>query len=275
MVDVLKESLKVTLFVFGMMVIVELLMIKSRGKFGVAMKGGRWRQYLIASFLGATPGCFGAFAVVSMYVHGVVGFGALVACMIATSGDESFVMLKWFPMKALLLFMGLFVIGMIGGWIADAVGGRLGICISKECRLQVYHEDEASYEHFFKEHIWRHIIKKHIWRVFLWTFGAMLIVHIGMEKWHLEEFVKAHMMIVLLVAVLVGIIPESGPHMVFITMYSQGLIPLSVLVASSIVQDGHGMLPMLSYSLKDSGLVKAFNVAIGLIVGGLMYLAGF
>jgi len=33
---------------------------------------------------------------------------------------------------------------------------------------------------------------------------------------------------------------------------TQRLIPFSVLFTTSFIQDGHGMLPMLSYSLKDS-----------------------
>jgi hypothetical protein len=36
---------------------------------------------------------------------------------------------------------------------------------------------------------------------------------------------------------------------------------LSVLFTTSFVQDGHGMLPLLSYSIKDSILIKAFNLA--------------
>ncbi|MCK4348834.1 MAG: hypothetical protein KAW47_09485, partial [Thermoplasmatales archaeon] len=51
---------------------------------------------------------------------------------------------------------------------------------------------------------------------------------------------------VLLIASLIAIIPEFGPHLVFVTMFAKGLIPFSVLLASSIVQDGHGMLPLLS-----------------------------
>lgn len=75
------------------------------------------------------------------------------------------------------------------------------------------------------------------------------------------------MILFLLFGALVGLIPESGPHLIFVTLFAQGLIPFSVLLTSSIVQDGHGMLPMLSYSLEDSMKLKAFNLIIGLTVG--------
>jgi len=42
----------------------------------------------------------------------------------------------------------------------------------------------------------------------------------------------------------------------------------------SFVQDGHGMLPLLSYSFKDSVLIKVFNLAFGLTVGGALFVLG-
>jgi len=77
-----------------------------------------------------------------------------------------------------------------------------------------------------------------------------------------------------IIAVLVAVLPESGPHLVFVMMFTQGLIPFSVLLASSIVQDGHGMLPLLSYTVKDSILIKIFNLVYGIIVGLIFYLFG-
>ncbi|MCK5722242.1 MAG: hypothetical protein KAI84_06860 [Gammaproteobacteria bacterium] len=82
------------------------------------------------------------------------------------------------------------------------------------------------------------------------------------------------MLWILLIAAFIGIIPESGPHLIFVMVYSQGLIPFSVLFTASFVQDGHGMLPLLSYSIKDSVLIKAFNLAFGLIVGSVLFALG-
>jgi hypothetical protein len=82
------------------------------------------------------------------------------------------------------------------------------------------------------------------------------------------------MLWVFLFAGLLGVIPESGPHMIFVMMFASGLVPFSVLFVSSFVQDGHGMLPLLSVSLRDSLRVKAFNLVFGLAVGGVLYLFG-
>ena len=83
------------------------------------------------------------------------------------------------------------------------------------------------------------------------------------------------MLWVLVIANLVAIVSESGPHLIFVALFADGLVPFSVLLASSIVQDGHGMLPLLSYTLKDSVLIKLFNLAIGLGLGIILYTLGW
>ncbi len=333
------HSLMITLFVFVMMILVDYINVLTRGKMSNAIKGSQGRQYVIASFLGATPGCLGAFLNVSFYIHGLLTFGAMVGGMIATSGDEAFVMLALFPETALLLFGLLFLMGIVFGWLTDKISKPLKIIPCEGCELYEIHEGFearlfdsdvikknlthinwyralilgtiivifviiisgifapliwgweqvtfmtllliASYviitapDHYLKEHIWIHVFKKHIWRIFLWSFFALLFIELGMKHWNLESFVKQNMVWVLLIAGLVGIIPESGPHLVFVMMFAQGLIPFSVLLVSSFVQDGHGILPLLSYTLKDSILIKLFNLFFGLAVGGIVFYFGF
>jgi hypothetical protein len=334
----LKQGIMITLFVFVMMMFIDYLNVLAKGRMNKAIRGNSFRQYVMASFLGATPGCLGAFMNVSFYVHGLISFGAIAGAMIATSGDEAFVMLAMFPGKALLLFGILFVLGIISAFIIDKILPVLRINPCEECRLSEPHlQDEcrclnfkeaiehikemslsrflllvfligALYcfitgvlgpgvwnwkrvtfvailslanfivltvpDHYLEEHIWRHIAKKHLWRIFLWSFGALLIVEMGLKSWNLEPFVKAHMFWVLLIASFVAILPESGPHLVFVMMFAKGLVPFSVLLASSIVQDGHGMLPLLSYTIKDSLLIKLFNFLIGLGIGFILYKIG-
>ena len=102
--EVFKHALIITFFVFVMMLLVDLLDTASKRRMSEIMKGGQWRQYTLSSLLGSTPGCLGAFMNVSLYLHGMISFGAIVGGMIATSGDEAFVMLAQFPGMALALF---------------------------------------------------------------------------------------------------------------------------------------------------------------------------
>ena len=65
---------------------------------------------------------------------------------------------------------------------------------------------------------------------------------------------------------------ESGPHIVFISLFATGVIPFAVLLTNSIVQDGHGSIPLLAESGKSFIVAKLVNVIIGLIVGYLFIL---
>jgi len=333
------HSFMITLFVFAMMVLTDFINVVSAGKAKEWVSGGKFRQYSVASLLGVSPGCTGAFMNVTLYSHSFIGFGALAAGMIATSGDESFVMLALFPGRALLLFLLLFIVGLASAPLIDWLAVKLNIGYCEECRVKLIHDDVkeryfrnigdirselgqfnfakylllfivafllilfvfqilgepgwgwervtmvillsvliiivlASSEHYIEEHIWRHIIIKHIWRVFLWTLGALLFIKIGLVYLDMNSFVRGNPALMILVAALIGLIPESGPHLLFVTMFANGVIPFSVLLTSSIVQDGHGMLPMLSVSLKYSIYVKLFNLVIGLILGYVFLLFG-
>lgn len=338
LVGILQHALMITVLVFVMMLIVDFVDIVSQKRLTEVIKGGLLRQYLAASALGATPGCLGAFMNVSLYVHGLLTFGALTGAMIATSGDEAFVMLARFPGTALVLFALLFVVSLPFAWLTDRFVRATKYKPCDPCYLQEVHivEETPSFrwaalgrnlthlspyrhpflllfaaffvavaagvtgpqvwdwkrltlmvllgtawvvllavsEHYLRDHVWAHLVKSHIWRVFLWTFFALLVVHLGLHHWNLKDFVSNNVVWMLLLGALVAVIPESGPHLLFVMLFAEGVIPFSVLFASSFVQDGHGMLPLLSYTLRDSILIKGLNLAFGLAVGGALYAVG-
>jgi hypothetical protein len=311
--------------------VVEYINVQTQGEWQKALHRHRWRQYLLGSILGAVPGCLGAFTVVSLYSHQVLSFGALVAAMIATSGDEAFVMFSLFPGTALLITAILAITGIAVGSLADAVYKRqYGLIAHLNHQLPIHEADvcncfqkdqilrQLKYptfpralligifltlllivltgaggigawewkrvtfaasglaglfivstvpDHFLEEHFWEHLLKKHAPRIFMWTFGALLVIHLLGRYVNVESWIQHNHLLVLLIAVAIGIIPESGPHLIFVTLYASGALPLSILLASSITQDGHGMLPMLAVSRRGFVYVKALNLLTGLIIG--------
>ncbi|HEC87598.1 MAG TPA: selenocysteine protein, partial [Thermoplasmatales archaeon] len=82
-ISIANHAIIITLFVFVMMLLVDYFNVLTKGRMQRAVTGGRFRQYTVASFLGVTPGCLGAFMNVSLYVHGLLTFGAMVGGMIA------------------------------------------------------------------------------------------------------------------------------------------------------------------------------------------------
>ena len=118
--ELVQHALMITGFVFLMMLLIEYINVLSHGNWQSILKTSRWGNYILSALLGLIPGCLGAFAVVSLYAHRFVSLGALVAAMIATSGDEAFVMLAMFPREAILLTVILFVVGVVAGKRFDA-----------------------------------------------------------------------------------------------------------------------------------------------------------
>jgi len=270
------ETLQIVLLVFTMMVLVDLINVWTRGKIKIFLaKGEKYRQYILASFIGSIPGCVGSFTNVSLYIHGLISFGALTGALAAASGDEAFVMLAMFPKTAVLLIAILFLLGIVIGYVVDKTIKKINIKTCDDCKKQQYHPNDKGIIHYIKEHIWGHIIKQHLWKTALWTFGALLVVEIGLNYFDLKSLSHEYPLILLVIAAFMGLIPESGPHMIFVSLFASGIIPFSVLFTSAFVQDGHGMLPMLSYSVRDSILIKSFNLIFGLGIGLIIYFIGY
>ena len=121
MLKVVKHALMITGFVSVMMLVIEYLNVLTRGSWQQGLARYKWGQLVLAAFLGATPGCLGAFAVVAMYSHGALSLGAVVAAMIATSGDEAFVMLAMIPKEFAVLTGILFAGAIVAGALTDAI----------------------------------------------------------------------------------------------------------------------------------------------------------
>ena len=395
--DALRNSILITGLVVVMMMMIESLNIESKGLFFRGLRKTKTGQVVIGALLGALPGCMGGFATVSLYTHRMLSFGALVAMMIASSGDESFIMLAMIPEKALMLFAILFVIAIVVGIIVDKIYDRkhvkechkhhhedcgvktdcegfelhnnaceyeheseecpntvisseakgrveksrhltwkricmfIGLAIfiaalatgrlghdhaahaghdhaahsehshavhvhTEVCACENHHEVAPSHsidllsedwmnvlfaglsviilfvlifasDHFVEEHLWKHIICKHLPTIFAWTFGVLLVLGFALQYIDIDHWISNNTALMILLATLVGIIPESGPHMIFVTLFATGVVPFPVLLASSISQDGHASIPLLAESKKSFLWAKLINCAIALLAG--------
>ena len=122
-------------------------------------------------------------------------------------------------------------------------------------------------DHFVEEHLWDHIVKKHLPTIFAWTFGVLLVLGIVLQYIEIDRWISDNTALMILLATLIGIIPESGPHIIFVTLFAAGIIPFPVLLASSISQDGHSSLPLIAESRKSFLYAKVINCATALIAG--------
>lgn len=340
--DIIIETLMITGIVMVMMLLIEYFNVFSGGGFGEYVKKSSLRQTGISAFMGFTPGCVGVYAVVSLYLHRIIGFGGLLAALLATVGDEAFIMIALIPKTYLLISLILLVLALAFGLLFSGVklrsiehsrllmhemhqhkedlDGKLNISrLIQQLKnmsfprailifshlvlifgiisgVLTHNEHPGSVEeghpswdfmritfllasvtalgiviivsdHFLEKHLWEHIIKKHFLRLFLWTFGTLLVTGLLLSNWELRSWMQSNHLLLLLMAVAIGIIPISGPHIAFITLFAQGAIPFSILLANSIVQDGHGALPLFAESRSSFFLAKGIKLIPALIVG--------
>ena len=344
LLDSVRNAVLISGLVVIMMMMIESLSLDKGGRLLGKLRGSSPLQVVISSILGVIPGCMGGFASVSMYTHGLISFGALVAMMIASSGDEAFVMLAMFPEQAGWLFAALLGIAVVTGIVVDLVVRRspLEHGCDVECSLHdepeghhhhhhegrhftwhravmfigvalfiaalvtgsLEHEEDAeeitgtinllgeewmywmfgvlslavlavlifAEDHFVEEHLWHHIVVRHLPSVFHWSLWVLAAVGFALHYLDIASWISSNTALMIVLATFVGIIPESGPHLVFVTLYASGIVPLPVLLASCISQDGHASLPLLAESKRSYLLAKLVNCIVALAVAFGVYL---
>ncbi|MBQ5689337.1 MAG: arsenic efflux protein [Bacteroidales bacterium] len=420
---ILQQTLIITTLVIGMMMVIEFINVRTGGLWSKRLQKSPWIQILFAIIMGVIPGCLGTYTVVSLYVHRVVNFPALMAALITTTGDEAFFMFSLFPEKALLINLILIVLAIIiatilqfslknkfiglkdkemsfpihenescshshhhhhsvkkniknisfvrallitlcvgvltlvlsgvidgshhlnllmGGASEESVihsieshqvtetsshqdcgeehhhcdysqqvnkspshqdcGGEHHHCNHSHqvtessshqgCEEEHHHSHggEADWiriiliilfvailiivivaeEHFLEEHLWQHVIKVHLPKIFFWTFTVILCLTILNNYVNIHDIIDSKPFIVLLIAILVGLIPQSGPHLIFLILFANGDLPLGIFLANCIVQDGHGALPLLAESRKAFFVSKTIKVVVALVLGSIL-----
>ncbi len=347
--DLLNDTIWFLALAFVMLLWADYLNTLTHGRAAEHLKKHPHHQYVSATVLGGLPGCFGSFINVSLYTHRLYSFGALLAGMIAATGDEGFFMLALFPQKALFLFALLIILGFSVGalfdrffpnfektsplfhelpmhgedsdhshhheksgysisaanlrWILSAIMLSLSAAlilgwIHHPEFIGHAHESHGQHErgetwftafallsslwiflktsgHYLEEHVWEHIIKHHLPKFALWTAGTLLLLKVGGQYVGLHSWLSQNLWQTLVFALLIGLLPVSGPHLTFAVLFSQGAIPFSILLANSIVQEGHGILPLLPYPKRDVIVIKVIKLALGLLIGGLALAYGF
>lgn len=269
------ETLEISILVFIALVVMDLIYIYSRGKFATFLQKRPGTQYFISSLLGAIPGCGGVYFAISLHTHGLVSFGALLSAFIATTGDEAYVMISRSPMLALGISALLMALGYIIGWSVDIFRKRVNSLPHSHCEAEIFHPgEEFRLSHYFKEHLWSHIIKKHMFKIISWTFIAILIIELAVRNFDLASFIEANHFWILVIAGLWGLIPQSGPHIIFLTMFIEQTIPFSIFFTNMFVQNGHALLPLLAISVRDSITIKAIGLGFGVLIGSLLFSFG-
>jgi len=367
--------LQVGVFVGAMLLFFGYLNYKAAGGVTAAIGRHRRLQVLFGAVLGVSPGCGGAIFVMPLYLRGTVSYGTVVATLIATMGDSSFVIISRMPKEALYVHLLSFVVGIASGYVVDtlglgrnlvraeqtspqrakrsvragdsqighAAGDRVAQALHPEGRevpgtvgyeithrgwwlywlvtaagfslgvILLFQHDVSEWLSFDLNRavgisgtvisiIWllaaRHAIADDTHAeleeklaslketlihsahetafVTFWVFVAYSAYEMFMHfsQLDLKAIVAQAGMWPVVVTACIGLIPGCGPQIVTVTLYTQGIIPFSALVAHTLSQDGDALFPILAVNPRVALWLTITTTVPALLLGILFYLLG-
>lgn len=347
-------------------------------------------QPLLGALLGLTPGCGGAIFIMPLFFRGSVTFGAVVATLIATMGDSSFVLIATHPLHYLIisglslgvavvtghivdntnvgnrllaqyqrnkkrkdqlkqlhskanhtvsvahighgegddidialhhnlrghpseetlayklthqgyplywaLLAGGLILGVLGlfqveaselgipnlGLIVGVTGTLLSIAftiLSKKFLDNDTHEEAEHKVTSLKETLVHNAQETAF--VISWVFVGflayeLLVFTLGRGDYAAGELLVESLLLAagvasVVVGGMIGLIPGCGPQIIFVALFSRGLVPFAALLANSISQDGDALLPLLALDRRSAIWASIITTIPAILFGLVIY----
>ena len=377
-------------FVGAVLLLFGYINYRKGGAFVSMIERSKAWQPVLGALFGLIPGCGGSIFIMPLFVKGTVTFGAVVATLIATTGDSAFVMIATMPLQYLLISALAFVAAVIAGYLVDRTS--LGEKLLRNYRaarpskkeVEKLHRDVGSHPHALHighgegddiDLVLHHRIRGHLppdtlgyrlthqgfivfwgllavgfvlavlglaqvdtdalffpnFGLIIGVLGALLslvlmvfgkkfldndtheeieikatslketFIHNAQETafvvvWVFVGFLFYELAILLLgrgdyaqgeallasyllaagalsivMGGLIGLIPGCGPQIMFVTLYSRGLIPFAALLANAISQDGDALFPLIALHRRSALTATAITVFPALLFGFVIY----
>ncbi len=367
--------LQVGVFVGAMLLFFGYLNYRAAGGVIDAIRRHKRFQVLIGAALGTSPGCGGAIFVMPLYLRGTVTYGTVIATLIATMGDSSFVIISKMPRQAVYIHLISLVVGILAGYAIDAFGigarlvrptqattpagrrssagrwphlghsagdsigealhpdghevpGTLGYEITHRgyglywlvCAvgfvlgvILLTQQDVSRWLGFDLNRvvglaglalsvIWlvagRHGLADDTHAEFeekvaslketfihdahetafvtFWVFVAYAAYELFMHftQLDLQALVAQAGVLPVVATACIGLIPGCGPQIIIVTLYTEGVIPFSALVAHTLSQDGDALFPIIAMSPRVALWLTITTTVPALLVGLVFYAVG-
>lgn len=270
LMDTVLDGIKLLPFLFVTFLFIEMFEHKlSKRTCEIVEKSGRFGP-LLGGVLGIFPQCGFSVMATNLYVTGIVSLGTLISIYLSTS-DEMLPILISRGVELVEIFKILVikvVIAVIFGFMIDFFfknGNRASygsenydICTKEHC-----HCDEGILMSSIR----------HTLNIFAFIFGASLIINfimtMGGEK-VLSGIFRDSGVFSLMVASLIGLIPNCGASVIITELYLEGVISLSCVISGLLTGSGVALLVLFrsNKSLKDNVMILALVYGLG-VIGGL------
>lgn len=111
--------------------------------------------------------------------------------------------------------------------------------------------------------------------VCIWVFVAyfiyeLLVIIIGGET-VIAGWMAATGLASVIVGALIGLVPGCGPQIIFVSLYTRGMVPFAALLANAISQDGDALFPLLAIDRRSSFIATVITTIPALLLGIAAY----
>ena len=284
LLDAVIDSLKILPFLFLTYLAMEYLESHTENRVHNLVKQAGWMGPFWGSILGAVPQCGFSAAASNLYAGRTISLGTLIAIFLATSDEMLPIMIsEAAPVSTMLKILLIkAIIGIICGFLVDAFCHILasrktgqaedgeGFLIERLCEKEHCHCESGSLVVSALKHTGNIIIF-----VFLITLVLnVAFLYIGQDT--LSSIVASRPVAGLLLAALVGLIPNCGASVLLTQMYLHGVLPASHLIAGLLDGAGVGLLILFRVNpdWKENILITVILYVLALLFGFLLLALG-
>lgn len=271
LVESLLDSLKLLPFLFFSFLLIELLEHKfSKKAINVIEKSGRFGP-LLGGVFGMVPQCGFSVMTTNLYVTRIVTIGTLISVYLSTSDEMLPILLSHgtsFSEISMILAIKV-IIAVISGFVIDFIWSKN---VSKNKDKYQYHICEEDHCHC-EESIVRSSIK-HTLNIFLFILGISLIINTIMNYGGhdiLSGIFKGKGIFSLMIASLIGLIPNCGASVIITELYLEEIIPLSCVISGLLTGSGVALLVLFKTNKNIKEDIKILLLVYGIgVVGGIL-----
>ncbi len=283
--DSLIDGVKLLPFLFLTYLLMEFLEHRASKKTEHLVKrSGKWGP-LFGGILGAVPQCGFSAAGSNLYAGRVITVGTLMAIYLSTSDEMLPIMIsQQAPVTLILKILGIKVlIGVLAGFLTDLVYHRF---FEKAVHITPATEEHhivelCEHEHCncSDENIFLSALK-HTLQVFLYLFAVTLLVNL-LILWVGEDritlFLSGKDVFGILIAGIVGLIPNCAASVVLTQLYLEGMLSFSAMIAGLLVGAGVGLLVLfrMNGNWKENITITTVLYLIGIASGLILSLFPF
>lgn len=268
--DGLTDTLKLIPFLFLTYLIMEYIEHHTSDRTRAAIRRADRFGPLVGGLLGAFPQCGFSAAASSLYAGRVITGGTLIAVFLSTSDEMLPIFLSSRVAPALIIkVIGIKVVyGIIAGFVVDFLfrslnvrkigAGIHGICEARHCDCE---------NGIFKSSL-RHTLSIALYILLISAGLNLFLEAVGTEN--LQNIIFNRPVIGEMLAGLIGLIPNCAASVALTTMYLDGAMSASAMMAGLLVGAGVGLLILFRANPSRRENVKILVILyVAGVIGGL------